>query len=63
MRNALNSDKNGGYSFANYLHIHHILIRWIKSEDYLSADNLFYAVNNYLNQVGDKININFKQYY
>ena len=37
--------------------------RWIKPEDYLSADDLFYAVNNCLNQVGDKIKINFKQYY
>jgi transposase len=36
--------------------------RWIKPEDYLSADDLFYAVNNCLNQVGDKIKINFKQY-
>ena len=32
--------------------------RWIKSQDYLSADDLFYAVNNCLNQVGDKITIN-----
>lgn len=35
--------------------------RWIKPEDYLSADDLFYAVNNCLNQVGDKIKINFGQ--
>ena len=27
--------------------------RWIKPEDYLSADDLFYAVNNCLNQVGN----------
>lgn len=37
--------------------------RWIKPQDYLSADDLFYAVNNCLNQVGNKIKINFKQYY
>ena len=37
--------------------------RWIKPENYLSVDDLFYAVNNCLNQVGDKIKINFKQYY
>lgn len=37
--------------------------RWIRPEDYLSADDLFYAVNNCLNQVGDKIKTNFKQYY
>lgn len=34
--------------------------RWIKPEDYLSADDLFYAVSSCLNQVGDKIKINFK---
>lgn len=34
----------------------------VRPEDCLSADDLFYAVNNCLNQVSDKIKINFKQY-
>lgn len=34
--------------------------RWIKPQDYIAADDLFYAVNKCLNQVGNKIKINFQ---
>ena len=34
---------------------------WLRSEDYLAEDNLFYAVTQILAAVGDSLKINFSQ--
>lgn len=34
---------------------------WLRPEDYLAEDNLFYAVIQILATVGDSLNINFSQ--
>jgi transposase len=36
--------------------------RWIRPEDYVSFDNLAYAVNRALNDVGKNLNINFSKF-
>lgn len=36
--------------------------RWIKPEDYINSDNLFYQVKQLLNAVGEELIINFSEF-
>lgn len=35
---------------------------WLKPEDYISQDNLFYAVNRICNAIGKELHINFNEF-